>query len=347
MRHEYSQSRFDSPSKSRSNESERERFESSAFERDDYGNTNAPMEWDNRRYGQGFNDDSNEGGRGRNGRGPQGNRVQGGNQGWYGGQEVQGPYGRREQTRYAEVGRSNLGSSKYGGSDYLDNDYLRNESRYGSPYSEQSTRQQLGEDLSDHSRYDSSDSDVIGNNRSRMSGGGEWYGDIDRAGTLRQTYGRNMPRAYEQYGYRGHQNRSQQSGSEYGGDQSQSFRGRGPKGYERSDDRLKEIICEALTDAPHIDASDISVEVKKGEVTLTGCVVDRRAKYAAEDLIEHRAGVNEIHNQLKVRGQSGSQQASEDVAGRSAQSGAKAGQDTIGSGNKNTGDKLSGKNAEH
>jgi len=57
-------------------------------------------------------------------------------------------------------------------------------------------------------------------------------------------------------------------------------------------------------DAPHIDASDITVEAKNGEITLKGTVSDRRAKHAAEDLLEGRAGVTEIHNQLRIQSRS-------------------------------------------
>jgi hypothetical protein len=79
-----------------------------------------------------------------------------------------------------------------------------------------------------------------------------------------------------------------------------NHRGRGPKGYQRSDERLHEIICEMLTNDPDIDASEVTVEVKGGEVTLTGNVDDRRTKYEIEHKIEHHAGVNEIHNQLRT-----------------------------------------------
>jgi hypothetical protein len=79
------------------------------------------------------------------------------------------------------------------------------------------------------------------------------------------------------------------------------FRGRGPRGYERSDDRLREIICERLTDEPSIDASDVSIEVKDKVVKLTGQVADRRTKYEIEDLVEHCGGVKDIDNQIRVR----------------------------------------------
>lgn len=79
-----------------------------------------------------------------------------------------------------------------------------------------------------------------------------------------------------------------------------SYRGRGPKGYTRTDELLKEVICEQLTDDPFIDASGVSVDVEKSEVTLRGSVRDRRQKYAIEDLVADVVGVNEIHNHLSV-----------------------------------------------
>jgi hypothetical protein len=78
------------------------------------------------------------------------------------------------------------------------------------------------------------------------------------------------------------------------------FRGRGPKGYERSDERLREMICERLTDDPRIDASEVHIEVKDKVVKLTGHVPDRRTKYEIEDVVEHCGGVKDIDNQVRV-----------------------------------------------
>ena len=75
-------------------------------------------------------------------------------------------------------------------------------------------------------------------------------------------------------------------------------RGRGPKGYERSDERIRESICEMLTDDHEIDASEISVEVNQGEVMLNGTVPERRIKFLVEDRVAHCAGVKEVHNRL-------------------------------------------------
>jgi osmotically-inducible protein OsmY len=78
-----------------------------------------------------------------------------------------------------------------------------------------------------------------------------------------------------------------------------SYRGRGPRGYTRSDERLLETICERLTDDPRIDASDIEVQVQQQVVTLRGSVDERRTKYAVEELVEN-AGARDIQNELRV-----------------------------------------------
>ncbi|HEY0685404.1 MAG TPA: BON domain-containing protein [Steroidobacter sp.] len=80
----------------------------------------------------------------------------------------------------------------------------------------------------------------------------------------------------------------------------QSFRGRGPKGYTRTDQRLTEQVCDRLTEDAHIDASEISVEVRNGEVTLTGSVRDRQTKWRVEDVVESCGGVTTVHNRLRV-----------------------------------------------
>jgi hypothetical protein len=79
------------------------------------------------------------------------------------------------------------------------------------------------------------------------------------------------------------------------------FRGRGPKGYQRSDERIREDVCDRLTAHGFVDASDIDVTTRSGEVTLTGFVDSRDAKRAAEDCADEIPGVREVHNELRVR----------------------------------------------
>jgi len=76
--------------------------------------------------------------------------------------------------------------------------------------------------------------------------------------------------------------------------------GRGPKGYQRSDERIREDINERLTDDPMIDASEIEVQVQNREVTLTGTVRDRNERRRAEDLAESISGVSHVQNNLRV-----------------------------------------------
>jgi osmotically-inducible protein OsmY len=79
-----------------------------------------------------------------------------------------------------------------------------------------------------------------------------------------------------------------------------THRGKGPKSYRRSDDRIHDEVCERLTRHHLIDASLMDVEVKDGEVTLSGEVLDRRMKHMAEDVVDSVSGVREIHNRLRV-----------------------------------------------
>ena len=79
-----------------------------------------------------------------------------------------------------------------------------------------------------------------------------------------------------------------------------SFQGRGPKGYQRSDDRIREEICDCMTDDPMLDASEIVVEVRQGEVMLSGSVTSREQKRRAEDVAEQISGVRDVTNQLRV-----------------------------------------------
>lgn len=75
--------------------------------------------------------------------------------------------------------------------------------------------------------------------------------------------------------------------------------GRGPKGYQRSDDRIREDICERLMTSPY-DASDVEVSVHQGEVTLTGTVRSRADKWGIEDVADSILGVQDVHNQIRL-----------------------------------------------
>lgn len=76
--------------------------------------------------------------------------------------------------------------------------------------------------------------------------------------------------------------------------------GKGPKGYQRSEERIREDVNDALEAHGHIDASDIEVEVSEGLVTLSGSVDSRQAKRIAEQAVETVRGVKDINNELRI-----------------------------------------------
>ncbi|WP_230533398.1 BON domain-containing protein [Microvirga roseola] len=78
-------------------------------------------------------------------------------------------------------------------------------------------------------------------------------------------------------------------------------RGRGPRNYRRSDERIADDIHRLLTDDPYVDASEVEVIVKNQEVTLSGTVPTRFEKRQAEDLAEAVSGVTHVQNNLRVQ----------------------------------------------
>ena len=86
-------------------------------------------------------------------------------------------------------------------------------------------------------------------------------------------------------------------------DRQNDNRGRGPRGYQRSDERIKEDINDRLSDDSFVDASEVDIEVATGEVILSGSVDNRMAKRRAEDLAEAISGVRNVENRIRVRQQ--------------------------------------------
>ena len=80
----------------------------------------------------------------------------------------------------------------------------------------------------------------------------------------------------------------------------ESHRGRGPKNWRRSDERILETVNERLTDHDGVDATDIEVTVQDGEVTLNGMVTSRHEKRTAEDVAWSCGGVRDVHNRLTL-----------------------------------------------
>lgn len=115
------------------------------------------------------------------------------------------------------------------------------------------------------------------------------------------------------------------AGNDYG---TQNLRGRGPKNYTRSDERIREDISERLSDDPAIDAGDINVDVKNGVVTLSGSVDARHLKHHAEDLADRCGGVKDVDNRLTVRKAGTGQNLAGSPGGGSTSAGSRAGDDS-------------------
>ena len=231
-------------------------------------------------YGPGM-----QGGYGHGGQGAYG-------QGWYG----QGGYG---QSGY---GQSGYGQAGYGQGSYGQGSYGQGGFGGGYPgYGSQGYGSQWQGPYSQGQGY----------------GGPQGYGSQGYGGQGYGGLGYGAPSyAGSSYGYQGlgaqgygspglgwgTQGGTEPSGRErFGGTGQQGrFSGRGPRNYKRSDQRIQEDVYERLSMQNEIDASDITVEVHDGVVTLSGTVEDRRAKRLAEDIAEQVLGVKDVKNELRV-----------------------------------------------
>jgi osmotically-inducible protein OsmY len=108
--------------------------------------------------------------------------------------------------------------------------------------------------------------------------------------------------SYGQPGRHGDRSRDEQRGA-WLGEEPGRYGNRGPKGYQRSDDRIREDVCDRLTADASVDATNITVMVKDGEVTIEGSVDDRNMKRHAEDCADGVSGVRQVHNRLVVQPQ--------------------------------------------
>lgn len=124
------------------------------------------------------------------------------------------------------------------------------------------------------------------------------YAQGGQGGYQRGNYGGS---GYQQSGNQGGSSWGQGGSMQRGNDDGQSHRGRGPKNYQRSDDRIREDVSDRLSDDHDVDASDIDVSVSDREVTLSGEVDSKQAKRHAEDCADSCSGVEHVQNNLRVK----------------------------------------------
>lgn len=116
--------------------------------------------------------------------------------------------------------------------------------------------------------------------------------------------GQGMGGQHMGYGqHMGGQHMGGQGGMGYGQGMGQGgmSRNRGPKGYKRSDERIREDLCDRLSDRHDVDSSDIEVKVQNGEVILSGTVRERYLKHTIEQIAEAISGVQDVKNEIRVK----------------------------------------------
>jgi len=144
-------------------------------------------------------------------------------------------------------------------------------------------------------------------------GSGYGYGQESRsrgfyAGSEWSPYGQRYGQDWSSRGYEGdYRGRERdesfgqqlrETGQRFMGKLKRAFRG--PKGYKRSDDRIREDVNDRLSMQEQLDPTEIEVAVSNGEVTLTGSVETRREKFLAEEIADDVSGVTEVNNQVRV-----------------------------------------------
>jgi osmotically-inducible protein OsmY len=133
--------------------------------------------------------------------------------------------------------------------------------------------------------------------------GGQYRGQPRRGGWGGHTGGFGSARG-RYLGYQRGSDRDEprsQYGGGYGGQwREPQRRMQTPKGYTRSDERIREDVCERLAEC-QFDISNVSVDVKQGKVTLDGSVSERRMKHQIEDIADNCMGVKDVDNKLRIQ----------------------------------------------
>jgi hypothetical protein len=131
------------------------------------------------------------------------------------------------------------------------------------------------------------------------SGYGGYQGSYAPVGGAVGRFGSDMGRRGMEGGQAGFGS-SPEDRRSFAGPPQPNQRGVGPRNYQRSDERIREDVFEALTDDAILDASDIQVEVRNGEVTLSGSVANREDKRRADDIANDTSGVRHVENGIRV-----------------------------------------------
>lgn len=143
----------------------------------------------------------------------------------------------------------------------------------------------MGYPASDYSRYDPYQEDALHGER-------KGYHALEGAGRQGWDYDQNRGYAYVYGNRRG----EPETGK---AERNRDHRGKGPRNYRRSDERILEDIIDRVS-ANGIDASDVDISIDEGEVTLTGNIAARRFRRLLVDLVEEVPGVRHVDNCIRL-----------------------------------------------
>jgi hypothetical protein len=154
-------------------------------------------------------------------------------------------------------------------------------------YQQKGRSENLGYPFSDYSSYSANPLPERTEDRKKfhpLEGAGRQGWDYDQNRSYGNVFGNNAgPSTYVNRGEVTH------------------YRGKGPRNYRRADERILDDVHKRLEDDWEVDASDIEVTVKDGEVVLSGFVNERFEKRRAEDVVESISGVKQVENRIKKK----------------------------------------------
>jgi hypothetical protein len=216
-----------------------------------------------------------------------------------------------EGSRRSEgFGSTSSGEGGYGGSSW--SDYRGGGARgfggYGSQSGSYGGSQSGG---SGSRRFGAGSRGEAGRGEAWDRSGSEWAGGEGSSGGY--GYGGSYGRSYGGASGVGGSWRSPAQGTQ-GGQPRSDRRKRTPKGYTRSDERIREDICDRLSES-YTECEEVTVTVTNGEVVLSGRAPSGETRREIERIAEDVTGVKDVTNQIRTRREQGEDDKEQDEPG--------------------------------
>jgi osmotically-inducible protein OsmY len=211
-----------------------------------------------------------------------------------------GNYGNRSsygnESNYGQMNNQGFGGNSNRNQDLGESDWKRDNDRnlgQGQSGKNSSGRQDWG-----RSNVDSGDYDQKRNKGPRNMYGGDTsnYGNANQGSFNRDWWDKTRDEVSSWFGDDDAERRRRTDTTNSGG----GHKGKGPKDYKRSEERIKEDAYDHLSDDDMVDATNVQVQVQDNEVILSGTVNDREQKRRAEDIVESISGVTNVQNNIRV-----------------------------------------------